>query len=269
MTLSLTSEQLKKFNISDDMVNTGLNYDGVNLYCTDFTSFEKQKIKYAISLFDIFGLGGKAYSEIAKLIDKPEDLFLLTNDDDKIKTLKTKMGAVKTQTLITGLEGFAVNGIELWKLVMCLMVDDCGKTISKQFANYYAKEFCDLDVDYSFDGLQKSVINELKEKSNQLNAMIGKLNFSNFNIIYPEKQVTSSLDNIITYVMTGSPKEFGFKTKSEFSAKLSPNWLEQKALTDSTMYLITDDLASKSSKMKKAQKLGCKVILYTDELFNF
>ena len=63
------------------------------------------------------------------------------------------------------------------------------------------------------------------------------------------------------YVMTGSPVGFGYKTKAEFRASLSEGYVEVKKVEDADL-LITDDLESRTSKMKKADKLGVVIKTY-------
>ena len=78
------------------------------------------------------------------------------------------------------------------------------------------------------------------------------------NVDKPEDKKDS---NTIYVCMTGSPKNFGFKTKEEFIAQF-PN-VEEVAVTDAKCnYLITDDLNSSSGKMKAAEKKGVKIVTY-------
>lgn len=264
MSNQLTPEQLLKFNITEDIQELGYSFNGVDLICENAESFRLHKIKYAIAKYDIFGLGGKAYKEIAKIIDKPHQIFFL---NQSTKFMQDILGRSKGKTLIDGLNKLRNEGIPLWKIIIGLMVDDCGTTISKEFAKYYANKYADINVSYSFDGLQKSVIVELESRVPELTKIISELHDNSVIVQFPEEEEKIS-DDAIFYVMTGSPKEFGFKTKSEFSNSLPKNFIEQKGMNSETHYLITDDLSSKSSKMKKAEKLGIKVILYTDSLFN-
>lgn len=264
----LSTEQLGKYNVTPEMIDLGVSYNGVDLVCEDFESFEIHKMIYAIQMFDIHGLGGKAYHQIAKLLNEPHDIFRIPDNNSQIDILKTTIGPSKTQTLLKGLENMKEKGVELWKLVIGLQVEGCGRTIAKQFAKYYTSEICEIpNITYSFESLTKSVIEELKTNGSKLNSVIAELNSMGINIIYPEVEKQISNDAIF-YVMTGSPKEFGFKTKAEFQQTLPENWIEQKALNSETTYLICDDVDSKSSKMTKAKKQGTKAILYSASLFN-
>jgi NAD-dependent DNA ligase len=79
--------------------------------------------------------------------------------------------------------------------------------------------------------------------------------------IHKEEKVIISKDSI-KYELTGSPKEFGFKIKSEFIDLLKTHNYVHTGLDSSTNILITDDINSSSSKMAKAKKLGVEIMTY-------
>ena len=60
--------------------------------------------------------------------------------------------------------------------------------------------------------------------------------------------------------MTGSPKEYGYATKKDF-LNAHPEYVETTSWSDCKI-LFTDDLASNSGKMKKAQKAGIEIREY-------
>ena len=91
----------------------------------------------------------------------------------------------------------------------------------------------------------------------RIDESVEKLNSYGINVVLLKEDTT---EYSATYEMTGSPKGFGFATKSEFE-KVVKNWKHTK-LEKGTTYLITDDLNSTSSKMKKAQKNGTKILTY-------
>lgn len=64
----------------------------------------------------------------------------------------------------------------------------------------------------------------------------------------------------ILVILTGSPEEFGYKTKGAFM-QAHPNLKETTSWKEIQM-LITDDLDSTSGKMKKAQKAGIPIKTY-------
>lgn len=70
------------------------------------------------------------------------------------------------------------------------------------------------------------------------------------------------VDASLTYEMTGSPKDFGFSTKGEFTKMAENAGFKNTKLEKGTRYLITDSMDSDSSKMQKARKLGVEIITY-------
>ena len=111
-------------------------------------------------------------------------------------------------------------------------------------------------ISYSFNGLEKQVVNECISSDLIMNT-IEALKEHGINVTLLVEDTTQYS---ATYEMTGSPKSFGYAKKSDFE-KVVKNW-KHTSLDKSTTYLITDDLTSTSSKMKKAQKNGTKILTY-------
>ena len=61
--------------------------------------------------------------------------------------------------------------------------------------------------------------------------------------------------------MTGSPKNFGFKTKEKFLETVKDFNVYHTNITN-CQYLITDDITSNTIKMKTARKHGVKIFTY-------
>lgn len=71
-------------------------------------------------------------------------------------------------------------------------------------------------------------------------------------------------------VMTGSPKSAGFSTKSIFLEQLSEFGFEDgKRINKETSILVTNDVNSQTSKMKKAAELGVEIMTYEEMAENF
>ena len=70
--------------------------------------------------------------------------------------------------------------------------------------------------------------------------------------------------NAIICEFTGSPKEFGYKTKDEFLKEISQYNCVHGKLDKNCHYLVTDDIESQSSKTEKAKNLGIQLITYGD-----
>lgn len=78
-----------------------------------------------------------------------------------------------------------------------------------------------------------------------------------------------STRNKIYIEMTGSPREFGFKTKEKFLETLDPFGVEHHSLTYGCDYLVTNNILSSTIKMKNAKRYGVKIITYGDLLSQF
>ena len=71
------------------------------------------------------------------------------------------------------------------------------------------------------------------------------------------------MTTIIKYILTGSPKAFGFKTKESFRSRLTENFQEARSLKEANL-LITDSMESDTNKMKTAHNLGIAIETYGD-----
>ena len=66
-------------------------------------------------------------------------------------------------------------------------------------------------------------------------------------------------------ILTGSPKSAGFSTKAVFMSEFSKFGFEEGSTLNATCeLLITNDLASVTSKMEKAKKLGVEIMTYEE-----
>ena len=73
--------------------------------------------------------------------------------------------------------------------------------------------------------------------------------------------------------MTGSPRSAGFKTKAVFLEKLKVYGFETEKMRkriNKVSILVTNDLNSKTAKMKLANDLGVEIMTYAElsDLFN-
>jgi len=147
-------------------------------------------------------------------------------------------------------------------IINALCFPNVGKRMSKEIAKIFQGETPDF-TSMSFAAYSPFLITdspeyELVEEFRTYLDQWGYL-FETSATKQPNTNVTGKTYKV---VLTGSPKEHGFKTKAEFLAKY-PNLVEVDKLQDAD-YLITDDLSSSTSKMEKATKLGVKIIEYSD-----
>jgi NAD-dependent DNA ligase len=151
-----------------------------------------------------------------------------------------------------------VRKITLPLAITALAFDNVGQSTAEQIAKLFTNE------QPNWSGLSSAAyqpfLNTNSEQYQTVLRFIEILNANGFTIQTEQKpQVTA---DTILYEMTGSPKEFGFKTKDEFTKLIAQSGWLQHGLDKITKYLITDDLNSSSSKMDKAKKLGIEILTY-------
>lgn len=183
-------------------------------------------------------------------------------NDEHLSKFSFKSGSREVERLLT--EVNRVKEIEFWKAINALQLDRVGKSLSKEAAKFYTK-----GVEPDWSGYEKAVVAKLTDidskESCAILAFCDVLEKANIKIVKPVQKSSAELSGIIE--MTGSPKEFGFKTKAEFLKFASDNGFEHGKLNADATYLLTDSHDSSSSKMKKAKKLGVEILTY-DEFVN-
>lgn len=150
----------------------------------------------------------------------------------------------------------SIKSLTTQQLILLLNHDDIGDKIALQLANYVDS------IEPDFTGVSsifksEEFLTSLKEDVD----LYSKL-FNNVGIEIIQTKKLS--DDIVMVEMTGSPKSFGFKTKSDwldtFNGKVVTGSLTDKRCK----FLVTDDLDSDSSKMKKAKKLNIQIVTYNE-----
>jgi DNA ligase (NAD+) len=199
------------------------------------------------NLFDTIsnkGIKDFDYTEIFK--PYVDENYLLCIGNSASKKMFKRILAIKKE------------GIQLRKVIQALGLTGLGESMSIQVARYYSN----LEPDWF--GLEKKIIESScnGEYSIAINKAINSLKASA--VILHLEEEKKVIANEFRYMLTGSPKNFGFKTKEEFKSTLPSNWVEVDNLKQAHM-LITDDMASISSKMKSAQQLKLKIQTYGDK----
>lgn len=151
-----------------------------------------------------------------------------------------------------------VNNMPLDMMIQAIRFPNIGESTSHEIA----KEL--MGLDYSFEGKEKQAIIDTK-LSDEMNFIIDEIELFNMNHVKPKVIVDESVETKY-YILTGSPKSAGFKTKNVFISEILDNdtnnvWIQTKKFTEAN-YLITDDLSSTSSKMKKAKSNNVNIVTY-------
>jgi DNA ligase (NAD+) len=148
-----------------------------------------------------------------------------------------------------------IKSIPLYKVIISLGFDKVGTTGSKQLARMISGQT------YTFAGLEKNAVAGFEEGTKKRNRVENFIEVLKHRGIEIEKEI--DVDGGIGYEMTGSPRESGFKVKSDLVKFLASHGYSHKPLKEAK-YLLTDSLSSPSSKMENARKLGVEIITYED-----
>lgn len=239
----------------------GDSWDGVNR--VDSTvNLEWYKFSHALHQLGFDGFGGSAFKVLYNVLNtnsKSVQFYDIFNSVYINEESIREIGPNKARKLIQQIR--AIKEIPLRKVITMMGIDGCGGTTAKQIA----RKLSGLEYDYS--GLEKSVVESFESDSEnyiEVNTVISLLNFCEVKVTYEIDTAKPSADSIF-YVLTGSPKVAGFKTKEVFKQQLPSDWVETGDMKIAK-YLITDDLSSNSSKMGNAKKLGINIITYSEAI---
>jgi DNA ligase (NAD+) len=148
-----------------------------------------------------------------------------------------------------------VKILPLFRAILSLGFDGVGMTAAKQLARLIS------DQTYSFSGLEKIAVTGFEpgeKKREKVDRFLEVLINRGIEI---EKEV--DVVNGIGFEMTGSPKDSGFKVKSDLIKFLGSHGYVHKPLKEAKI-LLTDSINSSSSKMESARKLGVKIMTYSE-----
>jgi len=241
--------------------NSKLSTEGIHLMCRNnkCESQLKRKFIHAVTILDIFGLGG---AQISNIYDSGiTDVFDLFNPNIFNKETLIASGQFKSGRALDKIfiEFEKIKSITLVNIFRMLGVENLGNSISVQLAN----EFTRLPADYS--SLDREVVRLGQERFRQINSIIAYLGMHNITIDLPKVESENSGSGI-KVEFTGSPKEFGYKTKEEFLAECNKLGNVKHVKLSEAEYLIADSVDGSSSKIKTAKKKGITVITYSDFL---
>ena len=206
------------------------------------------KFMNSVNTLKIDGIGEKVGEGLYHII--PEDNIIKLMTDHNLNLIKSVLGECKsTMNIINSLKERR-NKLSLYDVVLSLCFSNCGEKNTE----WFVQKISGLNPD---DKGIPTVVKELSENEQTIR-MIEEEYMKPFGISYVEKSIT---EDKIPVIMTGSPKECGFNTKSDFLSK-HPEYVETTKWNECQI-LFTDDLESSSSKMQKANKLGITIKKYS------
>lgn len=250
----------KYMNLPSD---TKVSENGKHLQSTLDVSEQIARIKFneGLKTLKLFGQGDATYSKLFDLFEgKAENIFrndLFTKEKlfpifgkgtSGVKFIKERNSRLK-------------NGLSVAELLRMIQFDNAGDRHTNRLAPHYESIITGNAVMIDLSGLNRAVVEDITQNEASQRRVIDAINLykeNGFEWVFPKVRVIQETD--ITFEMTGSPKDAGYKTKEDF-VKFVSTWVHTK-LGKTTTYLITDDLESKTSKMKTAEKHGVKVLSY-------
>jgi DNA ligase (NAD+) len=237
----------------------------IHLVCNNSNCQIKRinKLGHGIGTFSFRNVAGSAINKIFRSgIESIIDVFDNTkfNEANLIKSGEFKKG--RQLEILMESRNNPTRKITLPLVIASLSFENVGWSTAEQIAKLFEGN------EPNWSGLSyaayKPFLNKESAEYQLVIKFIEVLESNGFKIHKEEKQEISS-DSIL-FEMTGSPKEFGFKTKEEFINQVkSAGWVHH-GLDKSTKYLITDDVNSSSSKTAKAKKLGIEIITYSQAI---
>ena len=219
--------------------------DGVHLM-KKMSENDKLYIKFinSVNVLKPDGIGEKVASKLFEKFPTGNILNFMVNSDwipysglDNSKS---------SQNIITALVE-RKRTLTLPDIIRSMSYENCGE----KNALWLAKVVSGLNPDSK--GIPTSII-ELSEN----NTFIYQV--QKYMELLGVKPLVEEVSDKIPVILTGSPKECGFKTKADFLAQ-HPEYVETTKW-DECKILFTDDLNSTSSKMDKAKKKGIEIKRY-------
>ena len=237
-----------------------LEFDGIHLICPNADCQGKiaKKLASASTSLDLKNVGGKTLEPFAKEFKNMYELMhwvLVYGNSTRIETFGIKYGSRSHEIFVNAFKN--IKSLTYEQVIIMLGYDNVGKKLSIQIA----REHCGLTPDYS--GLERALVTMLHDKYVEayIKTAVTTLESLGITIDKPKLQIMNT--NTVYACLTGSPKEFGYKTKEEFMSKFS-TILEVSITDKNCQYLITDSYDSTSSKMKTAEKKGITIKTYGD-----
>lgn len=259
---------IETFKMPEICPNCGSDLEIVNsthLHCPNDNCEGKKLIKFinSMNVLELDGVGDAFLSELHNKVKQPAKFYITNNNETNtmekyliecgmkegkiLGNFINELNKVKKLTIeqvigLMGLEGMSMGGKTI-------------KEIAKKLSN----------VDYSFSGLEKKVVNGWDENDEDHSKLIVFKNLlweiTEHGI--PVEYIQKREGNVIKVCLTGSPKKFNFSSKGEFIKYLeSKEYVVDEVSVKDCDYLITDDIDSKSSKTTTAKKLNKKIVTY-------
>ena len=222
-----------------------------------------RKLGAAAAMLDLKGIAGKTIEPFAKDFSNMYQImkYILENHDSPDFNLERWGIRKDSRSQEIFVKAFTnIKSLKYSQVILMMGYDGIGRKLSEQAA----KEYCGLEPDYA--SLEHALVDKLHEPKivSYIKNVVSELESKGVIVDKPGIKVNNNNNMKTIYVcMTGSPKNFGYKTKEDFISQFDN--VEEVSVTDAKCnFLITDDLNSTSGKMKNAEKKGVKIVTYGD-----
>ena len=239
--------------------------DGIHIHCPN-ENCEGKSIKQFINsmnALDVFGCGDAMCEVLFNYISTDPFYYLTTPKESILYALKSEgilnknlskfVDEVKSKTSISLETVIAMMSYE--------GISNDGKTVKE-----VAKKLAGLV--YDFKGLEKKVVSgweEGEQKRTVIEERIQELEYFGIEVVYPTEKKTKPSDKVIKITLRGSPKEYGYATKSVFVKHLEElGYTVEEVDIKKCDILFTDSMDSKTEKLRIARLLGKKIKTYGD-----
>jgi len=200
----------------------------------------------------------KLYDAVSRCYEETEGLELFNlmqlMSDSGIEVVRSVLDDTKSaQNIISSLLRYREN-ITLPDVVRGLCIDGCGESCSEQCARYIS------GIKYDFSGLNASAYEWVFDEESEENSMVDYIID-----ILGVKMMTEDVSSTekIPVILTGDPSVCtSYATKSKWLSA-HPQYVETTKWTE-VKILFTNDIESKTGKMKKAADKGVEIRLYEE-----
>ena len=215
------------------------------------------RVKAGAEALNIRGLKeatvNKICPEFLANVDKKLETVLDLMRDENLDFIIEHLGnSVSTMNIVNALKERRET-LTLSEVILAMQLPLCGSRISELCSSFIKGAIQEVGL-IGVSGIVKSWL--LNKNSVEYITIMDYVNEFNVDISVSSNTETSG----IQVIMTGSPKEFGYATKSVF-LQSNPKYIETSDWKICKI-LFTDDLSSDSSKMQKAKKLGIEIKTY-------
>jgi DNA ligase (NAD+) len=232
--------------------------DDLHIWCDNRDCYTRviSQLVAGIRVFKIENVGQSTvekfyeagFKKVTQLFDRS-----VFNKESLIATGFFKEGR-QLEIILEAMHGF--KEVSLAQVILACQYDQIGSAAAEKLAQHFS------GIQADFSGLNRAALSYAINNRSLVDELVEVLEKSGVKVIRSEEKTDASF----TYEMTGSPKDFGFSAKSDFTKIASNAGFKNTKLEKGTRYLITDSMDSDSSKMQKARKLGVEIITYGEFL---